>query len=460
MLKQIQAFLTALGKQPAYYQLNEVEWSTIAQLYSLGDEKARIYLVQGLQQHSSVNKAEIHECIVTQITIDSFNQKQLTAQNQAIENFAKRAKKCIPQIEQLKLERSEWLELIRRFNKQHSHRVTSASLFFHLEQIKHLSYQALVKTFHGEERPSRAVKRAPLENKSSTVKRRKYYEEFDDSPNLLILAEDQETKFLHSPLAKQGVRVTSLDPATPTKDHHKVYRTPGGSKVRSLWSRTTGNSTIPFFKPLTPSPLKVKIKGSEDKIKRKIPKLLFVRHETIHFQATLEKLEERQDSKRRIGQNQLTGASCQSVFAVCDENIIIESRGSKYHWSHMIAYFLGGEQSIDNLVPATAASNYNVLEVIEQFIAQKLIEDKIPSINITVEPVYVDTTNIPGKLIFTLDWEELGKYCSETTHIDTRSHQRITKSMLMSIKLVRNEIEKTNDAMEEEPGETIARKLF
>ncbi|WED42579.1 DNA/RNA non-specific endonuclease [Legionella cardiaca] len=450
MSKPIRTFLSGLAKKPADYQLTANDWSQIIFLYQQGTEENQDYLVQGLSQQIFVTATEIHECIITSATIDVINQKQADAQNEVLNNFSARCQRIFPQIGQINLNRSEWLELARRFNRQGISRITSAFLFTHLAVIKHCDYSDLVN--QTDTRPSRTAKRAALPKDPPTTKRRKYRETFDDNtPNTLIISDESDPK-LHSPLKEKGVRVTTLTPATPEKEYSHVCRTPGKHKVRKIFSHEVNGSVTSFFKPKTPSPQKIEVKGNEKHIRKKMPKLVFVRHEEpIYFQATLEKLEQRKSSHRRVGQNQLTGASCQSVFAACNENIVVTSRGSKYHWSHLIAFFLGGEQSIENLVPATAASNYNILEAVEQFIAKKLTENNVDFIEIKVEPTYVDRTNIPGQLVFTLDWQEAGKNHTEIMYINPRSHERITRPMLKTFDFIRT----VSFAEDEEPEDDM-----
>jgi hypothetical protein len=136
----------------------------------------------------------------------------------------------------------------------------------------------------------------------------------------------------------------------------------------------------------------------------------------------------RQQVARRISQNTLMKASCREVFAAHGIDTVITSRGSKYHWSHLIAHFLGGEQESENLIPGTAASNYNTLELVEQFIAEKLILGI--SINIQVTPIYSSESLIPDELKFHLEWDEGGLHYTETLMINPRSYRRESPATL------------------------------
>lgn len=78
--------------------------------------------------------------------------------------------------------------------------------------------------------------------------------------------------------------------------------------MHPIYSNTVGT----FFKPLTPYKPggMVDLKdASEDKIIDELPQLLLSRQETIDFEATLAKIEARQHTQRRVGQNTLMGTS-------------------------------------------------------------------------------------------------------------------------------------------------------
>ncbi|WP_165482338.1 DNA/RNA non-specific endonuclease [Fluoribacter gormanii] len=248
-----------------------------------------------------------------------------------------------------------------------------------------------------------------------------------------------KSSHLHSYLLEQGVRITDLSSASPERGYKKLKQTLGKTKVRSYYI----NNQVSFFKPLTPYGNKdecgmVNIDKAQGlKIESKCRKVLFERPGTILFTATREKPNKRQASKRRAGQNQLMGASCRDIFLAHCNDDLITIRGNDYHWPHLIAYFLGGEHSRKNIVPGTAASNYNTLELVEQFVAHQLIDEKVDEIKIKVEPYYNGDTLIPDELIFHLNWQKLGNNCFEKIHINPRSYQRVNGSIHNCIEFVR-----------------------
>ncbi|ASQ47172.1 DNA/RNA non-specific endonuclease [Legionella clemsonensis] len=431
MFLKIHAFLAALFKQPADYQINEVNWQNITYWYTQSDEESKNYLVRGLALHSQISVETIHTHLTAGSSLELFNNMQQEAQAEAKISFMRRVQKNMPQIKESSLTSGQWLELLRRFTRQNTPRLTVSFLTHHLSEIDP-SLIIRSKT----PRPMRKAKEFRHSNKVQPQAKRRKYKEVDTETNCLILDENSENRDLHTTLVQHGVRLAQLEPATPEKPYKTVCRTPGGRKARQLWHHKSGERELTFFKPITPSPKKVELTRTVHEVTKKIPRLRLFRHtEPVGFVATLEKIEQREPT-RRIGQNQLTGTSCQQVFAAYNPTVVIESH-SKYHWSHLIAHYFGGEQNIKNLIAATAASNYNVLDMVEHFIAKKLIDDKVAAINIHVEPTYNDNEDIPTALVFSLTWEENTLLRAETICINPRSHERFTSATLKSVNFVR-----------------------
>ena len=254
--------------------------------------------------------------------------------------------------------------------------------------------------------------------------------------NPFILERTDVTTAFHSPIARTGVRVAELTDASPAQGYGEVKKTPGGRKVHAVYRNGAGT----LFKPVTPVGRDGMIDtqcARREEIEGALSTLDFSRCTEITFKATLAHLYARSGKGRGVAQNTLMKARCRDVFAAHDTKGDILIQGNRYHWSHLIAHFLGGEQSKLNLIPGTAASNYNTLEVVEQFIAKKLLTKKVLSIDINVEPTYRGESLIPDELAFQLTWDELSRRYSETIRINPRSYQRITRSMQSSIALLR-----------------------
>ena len=355
-----------------------------------------------------------------------------------IEQFQPGVKAKIPNISLLKLTDTDWLQLIAHAEKHQSVRLTATFILLALSKIKHEDYDKLVATLTVKQQP-RAAKALVISQLTSQVKRRCLSQDDEDPSNNPLIIESSP---FDSPIKKMGVRVTELTPATPEHGYSEVKRTPDKTKVRLFFS----NTQAAFFKKLTPNRPETTLRpegmaniedASETKILHALPQLQVARIEAVHFVATLEKLEARHGAQRRIGQNTLMRSSCRNVFEAHGVKVAVKCHGSYYHWSHLIAYFLGGEQSTDNLVPATAASNYNTLELIEQFVADKLRGGTVSNIDIRVEPTYSGESLIPDEVIFHLSWMEANISNLEKIAINPRSYQRITQSMRSSVAFLR-----------------------
>jgi hypothetical protein len=357
---------------------------------------------------------------------------------QKIEKFKKQAIKQVPGLPILKLSDDEWVELCPFREEQLTSRLSSTYILQTLSDIrKPTTYDDLIRTLTKESLPRAAKKASTIE--PTYVAKRKCFRQTSDSrvDTTLVFEKTEMTTAFNSPMAKKGIRVSSLTPATPVHGYSCVKRTPKGTQLRQAYSNSHG-SIYKFLTPIKPDGRVSLNNAKRTIIELQLPKLRFERTEDVYFQATLQKILTRQGVKRRIGQNTLMKASCQEVFAAHGVETVKMTHGSKYHWSHLIAHFLGGEQSRTNLGPATAASNYNTLELVEEFIAKKLSEDNVSSIGIHVELKYSGESLIADEIIFRLNWiDNDNKSGTEMSHINPRSHQRFSQSFYDAIDLLR-----------------------
>ncbi|CDZ78039.1 hypothetical protein BN59_02336 [Legionella massiliensis] len=446
MLKQIQALLRSLDSKTVDYQLDKTIWKQIVELYEQCSAEHRDVLISGLSKRFTLSNTALNEIFVLfnaadaddfllEQTLTIFHDTQILAEDEKIALFKKRAIRHLPELDSSVTDRHEWLELIRRFEKLSLKHLTRRFLLDELSDITKTDYNAYIAQFSRDQPPRRVKVLSPLDS-APQIRSFKRRERYKDGENELIFQSTAGNLYLHSPLRKTGARVAELEPATPEKGFTGLQRTPGGSKVRPYWGNSKGN----FFKPLTPYGKKSEsgmVEISKNKrraeVLEQIPALRFERPGPITFVATLEKLRARSNVRRRVSQLQVTGARCHDIFKAEGSDELITISGHDYHWSHLIAYFLGGEQSKENLIPGTAASNYNTLELVEQPIARKLIQEGVESIEITVTPSYTGDSFIPDELIFSLKW---GAGHFETIHINSRSYKRITGPMHKSIELL------------------------
>ncbi|ARG98476.1 DNA/RNA non-specific endonuclease [Legionella micdadei] len=383
--------------------------------------------------------------------------------------FKRRALKVIPNLKKLRLEDDHWLQASVAVEKLGVKRLTSTTLLLVFSEITKTDIDKL----HAElarkplSRSAKPIFDSHQQHQRPLKRRRK-----DSGENSFLFAGNTQ---LHSPIRKTGVRIIPEPaPATPERGYPQVYLTPNKTnKIRPFLSKRLGT----FFKPVTPDGPKPRGKidismADRTKLRSKFKSYLFDRPSPIEFTITLEKIEDRQGKKRIISQKKLTGISCIEVFKAdgCSNEEYITVNGHDYHWSHMVAYFLGGDHHKENLIPATAAANYNILEVVENFIAEKMLnqvkEDRISEIAVTVTPYYSteSQSDIPDLLIFELNWQSPnGLNFAEKIEINPRSYQRVTGTMHRSIAVFRKieelEVQKRMEEIEEGQQEISSMSL-
>ncbi|VEG91961.1 DNA/RNA non-specific endonuclease [Legionella spiritensis] len=366
--------------------------------------------------------------------------------------------KRFPNIKCLDLSDQMWLDLNNYLakNSPSATRLSSLTILTGLSEILTIPYDDVVSALAVKKQHERTARKRPATDENSSHSFSKHHKRRNNksaNDNPLIL-DSTNTPFF-SPLKEQKIRYCALSPHKPIRGYSEVFHTPEGKTlVRPLIKNNAGS----FFKPVTPVGDKASrgmadIHGARKSLLfgNTVPKLRYERPGPARFRATLAKLKDRAGQTRRCSQKQLTGASCRDVFQAHGHDVIIKNRGSDYHWSHLIAHFLGGNHNKENLIPGTAASNYNTLELVEQFIAQKLSSDDhaVPYIDITVNPRYGDDEAlIPDELIFNLDWQETRpdkttEARQETIYINPRSYQRVSPAMLDSIRVLRTMKPKT-----------------
>lgn len=344
----------------------------------------------------------------------------------------------------------EMTQIANKMIQKERQHVTRFFFITALSQIRTIPYDVLISALSKDpiERPG--IKRsATYEGEELPAPKKSRRERYAEDQENRLYMEPQDTQ-LHTQVEKTGVRSTVLTPATPTKEHPITVRSPGGTKVRPFgdFKAHIGNTKthLALFKPITPeknrAPLTHKGNG-------KIP-FSFDRASPVTFIATLAQMNARENTPRRQSQGSIMGTSAASVFIFHGVKISPAQKAS-YHWSHLIAHFLGDTQDLSredasteivNLVPSTATANYNTLRTIEYFIRDKLKKGSTKQIHIKVTPEYSDEILIPRLLTYALTWDEtdsLGaiQHHENTYSISPQSYERITKKELESIECAR-----------------------
>lgn len=290
--------------------------------------------------------------------------------------------------------------------------------------------------------PSRQVKKISEPQGQQDIKayHPKHIDDQGKSSLIMQKSDDKENTDLEKKMITKDVRITDLTPGSPEPNYPSTAYTPENhTKVGELCK--IGNYSL--FKPFTPVGGKQnrgRLELPDVSVKTKLPKLKAKHAEPIEFIATLDSMLLRAGNPRLQSQKTIMKGSCSDVFRA--HGILITSQeGRYYHWAHLIGYFLGGVHEPTNLIPSTAAANYNTLEAIELYIQKELLSKKTNQIKISVTPQYNGESNIPDVLTYTLDWTIKSGPRSETFYIRPKSYQRITKTQHESIDILREEAE-------------------
>ncbi|KTD49656.1 hypothetical protein Lqui_1867 [Legionella quinlivanii] len=448
MIKHIESFLLYL-KDTESKKLSSQDWKEACRLHSTADsENSAKRLTKGLADQLNLPEDCIGQYISkTDCSSDTkwyhFNYLQENFNQEKLTLFAIQASSLLPADNGLNLTPYVWFELYKRFDTQEKKRLSRPFLQLHLARLQNLNHDNLIAAL-AEKKPRRSC--TPFFHSQPPQKRkRQAEEEIDYSTNRLILAKTDSNTFCQSPLKDKGVRIAEIQPQSPRESsgtYIKVGRTPGGREARlayrtetsELWTHSTPDNNPHFNGAL-------RVPGQSVATLKARFKRIWERAGKVTFTATLHQIEENQNKKRPCSQFSIFRAACKDVFEAHGVEIDAESTGHMFHWTHLIALFLGGGHDQQSVVAATRAANLNILEAIENDTAEKLKqqEPKVPYVHIEVTPFYQQDNLIPQSLHFVLRWAETNALgvtvARQKEHfINACSHQRYNKAMLDTFK--------------------------
>lgn len=438
--------VSSLKAKSSCFSIDMEDWKIISHVYRYGEASLQTYMLSVLSPIINLDIKQLQDILIPmkegQIDLDASFVKINQILLQKLQVFQSKILSIVPRLETHSLEIHQWERLFNLLNKERSRRLTPLFVLSALATIKAISYDELVVSLSRKPNARAAKRGFDLTADVSLPRIKRNRLDVSEKNPAIVMASSRMSESLQHELTETGTRViTPSEPVTPQKGFSVVHETPGGTKIRPIFVNNVGSIFLPLSPQATPSRSKgmVEIDGiTNEKIQSALPQLSFIKPPTsIEFVATLPKIIARQQFKRRASQNVLMKASCRDVFQAHGIDTVITSRGSQYHWSHLIAYFLGGAQARENIVAGTAASNYNTLELVEQFIAEKLTKDRVPSIHIQVSPNFSHALLIPNELVFDLAWEDADQQFKETIRINPRSYRREAKSMLATVGLFR-----------------------
>jgi hypothetical protein len=295
------------------------------------------------------------------------------------------------------------------------------------------------------------LKPSLVRHKTEAIKKFRNKKNIDQKEsNPLIINSSQITSAMKKAFENTGVRAAMLKPVVAEIGYSNMMTTPNGKQVRPLCSL----GGLSLFKPVTPfSKLSEQARAdltnaSQNTIVNHLPWLNAQRAEPIEFTATLDIIQEWAKKTRRESLGQFMGASASEVFIAHGIEVDSSHRRS-HHWAHLIAHFLchsqhitSNEKQLINLVPSTAAANYNTLKMVERFIKQTLENKRTDRMHISVDPIFKGEALIPDSLVYTLTWNEKKTNGEMIKHqhvyyINPPSYERVTRVMKESILMLR-----------------------
>lgn len=441
-------------------ELNHQDWLDYSNAYYQTNIAAQVDLIKALSSHTGISPSLIKKSFdelnnYPERRENIFNALNLiqTTTSLRLEEFKSHPLCKEIQTTNLNLTRANWFSILERFKHQQKSHLTRSFFIEAVSIVQKKPIQAVIDALTTKHQSNRANKKRAYKDTSLPDSKRlvPYPHLEDNGVNPLILQVDATRHDLgtEAKVEATGARTAPLTEASPERGYPRTVRTPHGTKARPVCSIGLHH----FFKPLTPYNDKGRVPIETQPmeiVQNLLPKLVTTRAETVEYVATLAKMDARAGIIRSRTKATM-GASAHDVFKT--QGVIIAPKNQRsYHWSHLVAHFLADTQDLTtpandknapiiNLIPSTAAANYNVLETIENYISKKLHERQTEAIHITVTPQYKDDQAIiPDMVVYVLQWEENNAKQEEVFYINPQSHQRITKSMHESIAVARETV--------------------
>ena len=325
----------------------------------------------------------------------------------------------------------QWESITDRVNKEKITKRLTDGIFFRqfMTETKN-SYEDIFNALTKRNTRRSSRKEPPKQSSTMSHYRSARYLKIDNAYNPLIV--QGESSPSTPPSTPPPIRKTKLDDVvTPTKHPLPLKQTPNKTRYREIFNTRNNHLFIPVTPsiPKTNSDIPAPGLNTLQKLHYERPDLSVTKS-----RISLNKITARAGKPRPFSQLQLTGATAQNIFIAEGSTEAVSAHGREYHWSHLIAFSLGGNQDAQNLVPTTACSNYNTLNAIERKIHKQLSESKDPAayVDVEVRPIYGANHDslIPEALIYELHWNSSEATESEIHIIKTQSKTPYSPKML------------------------------
>lgn len=349
-----------------------------------------------------------------------------------IEQFKKRCYNNLPALRNLKLSEKIWQDIFLQYQSDKRTKLSTSYLLYCIEKAG-LDPMLLKKELRARKARENAEKKLSSQNQSESqpkIKNRSKtaatppQEKALMSPKSPSLASSLSSHCLFKPLQ----RINS----TPSSSYKKKFQSPEGS----LYYQAATIDGQPVYLEITPDKERSVLKKSPIE-KNKTQPGPYV--SDMKYVVTLKAMQQRKGNRRVPDQRQLFDKSSREYFIEHGDENAKNRSGRLYHFSHIHAFYQGGEQSRDNLLPTTAQANYKTLKFVEKPIEKLLKTNCTDKVEVLAKSYYSNKkSRIPIHIHYQLSWiDKTGKLHQEDYDIDPRSHRKTNRSALKTIETLR-----------------------
>ena len=210
-----------------------------------------------------------------------------------------------------------------------------------------------------------------------------------------------------------GQSTYTMDTLTPRRPEQPSsflpsIKTPFRTEEDGLYKKELSAPSFELYRLMEPvqAPAPVPMMISDitlEHMKKTHPKLFEPKPDTFSFTITKKGILSREGVPRPVSQGRVVGLSAAEIFKKFGLISIDTPWGTHYHHAHRQGWMLEGSQSLANLDPATAGSNYQTLFFIESP-AKRLVLEEGVDIKVEGTVYYHETLPIPVKISYKLSW--------------------------------------------------------
>lgn len=273
---------------------------------------------------------------------------------------------------------------------------------------------------------SQQIQKLPVKTGSTSGLLRRLSKQ-QDKAHFLVKATPEtarrfETRLKESAsLGQSTYQMDVLSPYRPEQasSYLPSAKTPFRQQNDAYYQRELSAPTFELYRrvdvPPPPQPVAMPLSPrSIDKLRSEHPQLFEPKPDTFSFTISKKGIQSRAGVPRPVSQGKVVGLSATDIFKKFRLISIDTPWGTHYHLAHRHGWGIGGSQSLANLDPATAGSNYQTLFFIESP-AKSLVLKEDVEIEVRGTVYYHDSLPIPKKITYDLYWGN-GKHIQKSIY--------------------------------------------